>query len=409
MPDKSDIDLLREYAGSGSESAFEEIVRRHINLVYSVAFRLTGSSEDAQDVAQVVFVILARKAARLRPKTILTGWLYETTRFSAMNFLTHKSRRQGREQEAYMESTLNDAETENSWRQLEPLLEGAMAQLSEKDRTLVALRFFENKSFGETAVLAGLNEWTARKRVERSIEKLRMYFSKRGVASSTAIIAGALSANSVRAAPSSLAKSVSAVAAAKGATASTSTLALIRGTLKIMAWTKAKTAGVAGVAVLLAVATLTTLTQTKNHPQQEQIQVQNQTDGFLPMTSWSFKGYATPEDTFQSQFWAMSKGDVNAFLACGTPDFQKRFMENDQKEQRTTGKAASAGLAEAMAQVEAFQIVGKKIISDHELILHVRSSRLGYAEERMKKIDGEWKVAENLQPERKPTSAMLSK
>src|SRR5437016_5326074 len=102
MPDVDDIALLREYIDRNSEPAFAEIVQRRVNLVYSVALRFTANSEDAQDVTQAVFVILARKAAGLGPKTILTGWLYETTRFTAMNFLTCKRRRQAREQEAYM-------------------------------------------------------------------------------------------------------------------------------------------------------------------------------------------------------------------------------------------------------------------------------------------------------------------
>jgi len=109
MPDVDDIALLREYVERNSESAFAGIVERRINLVYSVALRFTGNSEDAQDVTQAVFVILARKAAGLRPNTILTGWLYETTRFTAMNFLTRKNRRQTREQEAHSLQTSQDA------------------------------------------------------------------------------------------------------------------------------------------------------------------------------------------------------------------------------------------------------------------------------------------------------------
>ena len=257
MPGRTDIDLLREYVGSGSESAFAQIVHQHINLVYSVALRLTGNGEDAQDVTQAVFVVLAKKAASLRSKTIVTGWLYETARFTAMNFLTNKSRRQAREQEAYMQSALNDAATERIWEQLAPLLEEAMTRLSEKDRTLVALRFFENKSIAETAALMGLNEWAARKRVERIMEKLRAYFSRRGVTSTAATIAGAISANSVQAAPAVLAQTTTAVALAKSAAASTSTLTLTKGALKIMAWTKTKTSALATVGVLLAAGTAT--------------------------------------------------------------------------------------------------------------------------------------------------------
>jgi uncharacterized protein (TIGR03435 family) len=89
-------------------------------------------------------------------------------------------------------------------------------------------------------------------RVNRALEKLRKFFTKRGVSSTTAIIAGTISANSVQAAPVALGKSVTAVAITKGAAASTSTLTLIKGALKIMAWTKIKIAVAAGAAVLLA-------------------------------------------------------------------------------------------------------------------------------------------------------------
>jgi|ERR1017187_3383348 RNA polymerase sigma factor (sigma-70 family) len=255
MPDVKDMDLMREYADRDSEPAFAEIVRRHINLVYSVALRYAGNSQDAQDVTQAVFIILAQKAASLRQRSTLTGWLYETTRFTAMRFLRTKTRRQFREQEAYMQSTLNESDTDSAWRQLAPLLEQAMTRLNEKERTLLALRFFENKSGAEVAALLGIEEWAARKRVERAVEKLRTFFAWRGIRVSVGVLTGAISANSVQAAPVALAKSVTAVALAKGAAASGSTLTLIKGALKIMAWTKAKTAIVVGVAAILAVGT----------------------------------------------------------------------------------------------------------------------------------------------------------
>lgn len=209
MADVSDLDLVREYADGNSEPAFAEMVRRHINLAYSVAHRFTGHTQDAQDVTQAVFVILAQKARGLRAKTILTGWLYETTRFTAMRFVRTRARRQLREQEAYM-STVNDSNSESVWRRVAPLLEEGMGRLSEKERTLVALRYFENKSAAETAALLGIQEWAARKRVERAMEKLRRFFMKRGVAISGAAIAGAISANSIQGAPAGLAAIISA-------------------------------------------------------------------------------------------------------------------------------------------------------------------------------------------------------
>lgn len=257
MPDVNDMALVREYADLNSEPAFAELVRRHINLVYSVALRFTGNTEDAQDVTQAVFIILAQKAAGLRQGTILTGWLYETTRFTAMKLLRTKARQQAREQEAYMQSTLNDSGTDTVWRRLAPILEEAMARLNEKERTLLALRFFENKSGAETAALLGIQEWAAHKRTARAVEKLRVFFAKRGVVLPAAVLTAAISASSVQAAPVALAKTATAVAITKGATASGSTLTLIKGALKLMAWTKAKTAIVVGVGMLLAAGTAT--------------------------------------------------------------------------------------------------------------------------------------------------------
>jgi uncharacterized protein (TIGR03435 family) len=108
-----------------------------------------------------------------------------------------------------------------------------------------------------------MSQDTARKRTNRALEKLRHFFAKRGVVSTTAIIALAISANSVQAAPSVLVKSVASVAIAKGTTASSSTLALIKGALKLMAWANAKAALTAGV-VLLAAAGGTTLVVTNS-------------------------------------------------------------------------------------------------------------------------------------------------
>ena len=73
MTEPDDMQLLREYAAGNSEDAFATLVQRHVNLVYSVALRQLGDAHHAQDVAQAVFVILARKAASLRRETILTA------------------------------------------------------------------------------------------------------------------------------------------------------------------------------------------------------------------------------------------------------------------------------------------------------------------------------------------------
>ncbi len=263
-----DMELVREYATRQSEPAFETLVARYVNLVYSAGLRQVADPHLAEEVTQAVFIILARKARSLGPKTILPSWLHRAACFVAADALKVRRRRAQREQEAHMQSLLNEPSpgTEDAWPQIAPLLDTAIAGLHEQERHAIVLRFFENRSLAEVGRALGANEDAARMRVNRALEKLRKFFTKRGVSSTTAIIAGAMSANSVQAAPVALAKSVTAVAIAKGAAASGSTLTLIKGALKIMAWTKAKTTVVAGVAMLLVIGTTTVAVHESRKP-----------------------------------------------------------------------------------------------------------------------------------------------
>jgi RNA polymerase sigma factor (sigma-70 family) len=361
MPDASDIALAREYARHSSEAAFAELVRRYINLVYSVALRFTRNPPDAQDVTQAVFAILARKAGSLRERTLLAGWLYETTRFTAMQFLRNRIRRQRCEEEAHMQSVLEHSNADTVWQQMEPLLEGAMSRLNEKDRALLALRFFENHTVAETAAMLGAGEWAVR---------------KRGVTSTTATIAQSISANSIQVAPMAL---------AKGATASASTLTLIKGAMKIMAWTKMQTVAVVGVAVILATGATGLVIK---HAHQQLAREP------LPEKSWAFKGFATPEATFQSAFWAMSKGDLKTVTDSYTAEFGNQFMETAGK-----GKSdaeLSALFVQIAAAVSDFRVVSKETLSQDELVLHIRSTHMGNTSVPMKKIGNEWKINGNL-------------
>jgi uncharacterized protein (TIGR03435 family) len=257
MQAMDDLALLREYAARNSEAAFETLVSRRVGFVYAAALRQMCDPHLAEEITQAVFIILAQKAGRISDKTILAGWLFKTTRFAAIAQTRADAKRQQRELEVQMQTELQSAAPNPLWEKMSPLLDEALASLGETDRQAVLLRFFENKSLAEVGSHLGTGEDTARKRVTRALEKLHRYFNKRGVNSTTTIIAGAISANSVQAAPVTLAKSVTAVAMAKGAAASGPTLTLIKGALKIMAWTKAKTTIVVGVGILLAAGTTT--------------------------------------------------------------------------------------------------------------------------------------------------------
>ena len=255
-----DITLLKQYA-CGDESAFKELFERYVHLVYSAALRQVRNPSHAEEITQAVFILLARKAKSISPKTVLSGWLYQAARLTAASLIKRESRRQRREQEVYMQG-LTESEA-SSWEQIAPLLDDAMGRLGEPDRNAIVLRFFENRTPQEVAGALKLNEVAARKRVSRALEKLRNFFAKRGVVLTTTIIATAISGNSVQAAPIALANSAAALAIAKGAMASTSTLTLINGALKIMAWTKMKTTVVSSVGILVAMGTTVAVMKAK--------------------------------------------------------------------------------------------------------------------------------------------------
>ncbi len=223
MTELDDHELLAEYARSGSEAAFAALVARYLNLVYSAALRFTGNPHHAQEISQAVFVTLARKAGGLRRSVLMPGWLYQTARLTAANFVKSEIRRQNREQEAYMQSTLNGP-APAAWEQIAPLLDEAMGGLGETDRNAVVLRYFENKTAEETGALLKLTTAAAHKRVERALDKLRKFFTKRNVTIGTGGLVGLISANAVQAAPAGLVATISAAAVISGTAISTATL-----------------------------------------------------------------------------------------------------------------------------------------------------------------------------------------
>src|SRR6185436_19307186 len=221
MQSMDDLELLREYAASGAEQAFEVIVERHVNLVYSAALRQVHDPVMAGEVTQTVFIILARKARKLGPETILSGWLYRTAQFAGAKALRTESRRRAREQKA---AQMEPEKADTAWDQIAPHLEQAMAHLGEADRNAVVLRYFENQSLKSVGTALGINEDTAQKRVARAVEKLRTFFAKRNVVLSASILATTLSVHAVQSAPAGIAASALTAAAPGGAalTASTS-------------------------------------------------------------------------------------------------------------------------------------------------------------------------------------------
>jgi RNA polymerase sigma factor (sigma-70 family) len=227
LPDMSDTDLelLARYTRQHAEDAFAELVRRHLGLVYSAALRQVRSPQLAEEVGQSVFTDLARSAAKLKPDTVLTAWLYQITRRTAIDVVRREASRQLREQIATEMNAMNA--TTADWTHIEPLLDEAMHALDETDRTAVLLRYFENKSLREVGATLGTSENAAQKRLARAVERLREFFAKRGVTVGASGLVVVISANAVQAAPIGLAVTISTTVLVAGTTCSTITTAAI--------------------------------------------------------------------------------------------------------------------------------------------------------------------------------------
>ena len=238
-----DWKLLQAYAANRSEAAFAELVGRHLNWVYSAAWRQVGDPHLAEDVTQSVFVLLARKAGSLGRGTVLGGWLFRTTRFVASRALRAEVRRKRREETAVAMSlsTHLPDDTEAVWSRLSPHLDQAVAALSDSDRSAVLLRFYEKKPLLEVGRRLGVSEEAAKKRVSRALDKMREFMVRRGVALGTATLASVLASQTAQAAPPALAASVLQASLA-GTSASATLPELARQTLNAWRWTRLKLA-----------------------------------------------------------------------------------------------------------------------------------------------------------------------
>jgi RNA polymerase sigma factor (sigma-70 family) len=211
MNANDDCELLRRYADERDEAAFEEIVRRHIGLVYQAALRQTGDASLAEDVTQAVFTDLARKAGELVERASIVGWLYTSTRFAAANARRGEQRRRAREQEVFvMQKTTTDAAGEATaradWERLRPVIDEALHALDERDREAMLLRFLEGRSLAEVARKLAVKEDTARVRVTRALDKLAGLLSRRGITSTATALSVALGRKAGVEAPTGLAR-----------------------------------------------------------------------------------------------------------------------------------------------------------------------------------------------------------
>jgi RNA polymerase sigma factor (sigma-70 family) len=236
MQTNSDARLLRAYAVHGVDAAFAELVQRHTNLVYSAALRQVESPDVAADIAQKVFISLARGAETLAPKlsadASLAGWLCRSARNLSLNHRRDEFRRLNRERHA-MEQITSTSGDAPDWEKLSRVLDEAMSELAEVDYDALVLRFHQNQDFRAVGAALDISDDAAQKRVSRAVEKLREIFSKKKITVGAGWLTVLISANAVQAAPVGLAATISAAAVAGTAAATSTTIA----TTKIIAMT----------------------------------------------------------------------------------------------------------------------------------------------------------------------------
>src|SRR5205814_10630579 len=141
MSNLSDQQLLLDYAERRSEEAFAELVRRHVDFIYSAALRMVRDPHLAEDVTQGVFIALSQQASRLADHPVLSGWLHRTSQNLAAKTVRSDVRRRAREKEAIAMNELLSSEPDATWEQIAPHLDPALGQLSAGDRDALLLRY----------------------------------------------------------------------------------------------------------------------------------------------------------------------------------------------------------------------------------------------------------------------------
>jgi RNA polymerase sigma factor (sigma-70 family) len=183
---QSDFEWLQQFARAGNQSAFRDLVRRHIDLVFATALRKAGDAGGAEEISQNVFGVLARKAWQFAPDDSLPAWLHKTTLLESQAWQRGEMRRRRREQAAAeLGTTMKTPDEQPAFHALVPLLDEALLSLREKDREALLLRYYESQSLKDVGAALGVSDDTAQKRVTTALEKLSHFFQRRGFKTAT--------------------------------------------------------------------------------------------------------------------------------------------------------------------------------------------------------------------------------
>jgi RNA polymerase sigma-70 factor (ECF subfamily) len=164
---------------NGEEPAFDELVRRHQNRVYAVAYRVTGNREDALDVAQEVFVKLHQNIGAWKPKGSFAAWLMRLAANRAIDFV----RKNKRHKHAVFEEAEHGAQAAGAAHmdtarradasEIDERVQSALQALSARQRTVFVLRHYEGMALTEIADAMGCTVGSVKVHLFRAAKKLQ--------------------------------------------------------------------------------------------------------------------------------------------------------------------------------------------------------------------------------------------
>jgi RNA polymerase sigma factor (sigma-70 family) len=250
----ADAELLAAYIASDSHDAFDRLVQRHAPLVYSACFRVLGDRHDAEDAAQATFLIFARKAKALSPKTPLAVWLFRTATNAALNLRRTVQRRAEHERRSAAMEPARTEEADRLWEEIHPQIDEALAALPRRERDAVVLRYLAGKTEAEVSAELGCARGTVSSRLSRGLARLKKKLSRRGAVTSGGMLAAFLAGRTAEAVPAGLVSSIQSIsivtATGTAAGASAAAVTLSETVMKAMMLAKLKIAAIAVTAAL---------------------------------------------------------------------------------------------------------------------------------------------------------------
>ena len=197
-----DEDLLNAFVKSHDEQAFRGLAERYSGLIFHTALRSLNDRTLAEDVAQRVLCVLAKKASSVTSgNSPLPAWLHRTTILEAKSVRRSESRHH-RKKEALMRAPADSPDSSNTaWKDALPHLDAAIDTLPDADRHIILLHFVSEMTFPEIATRVGKSAAAVQKQSRRALETLQRILGRRGVTLSLGILTAGLTSEMVKAGP----------------------------------------------------------------------------------------------------------------------------------------------------------------------------------------------------------------